>query len=271
LEASSTVLSTLTEMKESGALKKFGKDAELTRRSVFPRELTQAGILNYESIGTPSVRDDAAFLGTTVLSTSAVAVVAGVTLPGDWGFFVPYLCAGISIAVLAIGSTAPGLLYFAIDKFSQVFPDYRERTLGHEAGHFLVAYLCGVPVTSYSLDMGKEHTDLVEHKLQRKIMKGKLEPSEVDLLAVLAMAGVAAEGMAYEEVVGQNADLMALQRILNRSEEKINNNTQQSITRWATWQSALLIKENKAEYEALKACMKERGSVTECMAAIESS
>jgi len=30
------------------------------------------------------VRNDAAFLGTTVLSTSAVAVVAGLVLPGDW-------------------------------------------------------------------------------------------------------------------------------------------------------------------------------------------
>lgn len=32
------------------------------------------------------------------------------------GFFVPYLTGGISIAVLAVGSTAPGLLQFFIDK-----------------------------------------------------------------------------------------------------------------------------------------------------------
>lgn len=36
------------------------------------------------------------------------------------GFFVPYLVGGISIAVLAIGSTAPGLLQYAINQFSQV-------------------------------------------------------------------------------------------------------------------------------------------------------
>lgn len=50
----------------------------------------------------------------------------------------PYLTGGISIVVLALGSTAPGLLGFAIDRFSSVFPDYRERVLGHEAAHFLV-------------------------------------------------------------------------------------------------------------------------------------
>lgn len=33
--------------------------------------------------------------------------------------------------VLAIGSTAPGLLQFAIDQFSQVFPDYKERVIRH--------------------------------------------------------------------------------------------------------------------------------------------
>lgn len=50
----------------------------------------------------------------------------------------PYLTGGISIVVLALGSTAPGLLGFFINKFSAVFPDYRERVLGHEAAHFLV-------------------------------------------------------------------------------------------------------------------------------------
>ncbi len=53
-----------------------------------------------------------------------LAVAAG-QLPGDWGFFSSYLIGGITIAVLAIGSTAPGLLSVIIDKFSQVYPDYK--------------------------------------------------------------------------------------------------------------------------------------------------
>lgn len=38
------------------------------------------------------------------------------------GFFTSYLIGGVSIAVLAVGSTAPGLLEVAIGKFSALNP-----------------------------------------------------------------------------------------------------------------------------------------------------
>ncbi len=51
----------------------------------------QVGIKNPGGIATPSVRNDAAFLFAVVGSTSILAVIAGATLPGDWGFFSSYL------------------------------------------------------------------------------------------------------------------------------------------------------------------------------------
>jgi hypothetical protein len=66
-----------------------------------------------------------------------VLAVAGGFLPGDWGFFVPYLVGGISLAVLAVGSVAPGLLQAATSQFGQLFPSNRERVAKHEAAHFL--------------------------------------------------------------------------------------------------------------------------------------
>uniref|UniRef100_A0A453D9X0 Uncharacterized protein n=1 Tax=Aegilops tauschii subsp. strangulata TaxID=200361 RepID=A0A453D9X0_AEGTS len=76
------------------------------------------------------------FLFTVVGTTGFLAVLAG-QLPGDWGFFVPYLTGSISLVVLAIGSISPGLLQVAIGSFSAVFPDYQERIARHEAAHFL--------------------------------------------------------------------------------------------------------------------------------------
>ncbi len=63
----------------------------------------------------------------------------------------PYLTGAICLVVLAVGSTAPGLLQVVIGKFSSVFPDYRERVLRHEAAHFLTGYLLGLPIVGVHL------------------------------------------------------------------------------------------------------------------------
>jgi hypothetical protein len=49
-------------------------------------------------------------------------------------------------------------------------------------------------------------------------------------MAIVAVAGIAAEGQAFEEVMGQNQDLMDLQRLLMRSKTKLNDAQQQNMT-----------------------------------------
>lgn len=122
----------------------------------------------------------------------------------------------------------------------QVFPDYRKRVLSHEAAHFLVGYLLGVPIANYSLSIGKEHVDFVEARIQQRLFQSKLETQDIDQMAVVAMAGVAAEAMEFEEIMGQTADLMDLQRLLNRSADKLSNMQQQDATRWAGTFSPLI-------------------------------
>lgn len=259
-----------TALQSTNTLKKWGRAAAegVARRNVFPNELTRAGLINADKLAVPSVRNDAAFLF-TVVAASSVGAVAASFLPGDWGFFSSYLIGGISLGVLAIGSINPALLQVFIDRFSRVFPDYRERITRHEAAHFLVAYLLGVPVGYYSLDLGREQTMLMEAKLQARLFEKNLEDGDIDLLAVVAAAGIAAEGTKYEEVIGQTADLMLLQRILTRSTKKLNDQQQQSVTRWAVWRAANLLKENQKEYEALMAAMDRGATVSECVQAIE--
>jgi hypothetical protein len=207
-EASRKALALLRELKTSQSLLLYDSyQGRLTRRSTMMGELKQMGIKDPEAIGRPSVRNDAAFLGSVVLGSSALALVLG-QLPGDWGGFGAYLSGGLSIAVLAVGSVAPGLLEIPIAAFSGVFPDYRERVLRHEAAHFLIAYLVGVPVVAYSLGLGKEHTDLIEASLGRKLFGAgsvKLSEGELDTLAVVSMAGVASEALKWEEVTTARA------------------------------------------------------------------
>ncbi|GMH35225.1 hypothetical protein BSKO_03093 [Bryopsis sp. KO-2023] len=268
-DLSADVKKAFEDLKSNDVLAKWGKEMEsLRRRNIFMGDLRMMGIKDPAKIAIPTVRNDLAFIVTVVGVTSVLAVAAG-QLPGDWGFWGSYLIGGISLGVLAVGSTAPGLLSFFIDKFSRVFPDYRERLLRHEAAHFLMGYLMGVPITGYSLDIGKEHTDFAEAKLQRRLIAGALEDSEIDVLAVVAMAGVAAEAVVFEEVVGQTADLFDLQRIMNRSKVKLSDSQQQNVTRWAVFQAAQYLKRYSDEYEALMESMKEGKSVADCVKAIE--
>lgn len=71
--------------------------------------------------------------------------------------------------------------------------------------------------------------------------------------------------------MGQTADLLDLQRILNRSEDKLSNAAQQNATRWAVWQAVLLLKSYSDEFDALRSVMAAGGSVTECVQAIEAA
>lgn len=267
---SEEVKQAMDQLKELGWAKRWSSQPYVSRRTTSLRELTTLGIKNAENLAIPSVRNDAAFLFTVVGSTGFLGVLAG-QLPGDWGFFVPYLIGSISLIVLAIGSISPGLLQAAIGAFSTVFPDYQERIARHEAAHFLVAYLIGLPIMGYSLDIGKEHVNLIDDQLQKLIYSGQLDQKEIDRLAVVSMAGLAAEGLEYDKVVGQSADLFTLQRFINRTKPPLTKDQQQNLTRWAVLFSASLLKNNKAAHEALMSAMSQKASVLGCIEAIENA
>ena len=267
------VATALAALGSAGALPKWGTAARESlntqRRSVSLGELKLVGVKAPDAVATPTVRNDAAFLATVVGGSSVLALLAGSLLPGDLSGFGAYLAGGVSIAVLAVGSVAPGLLSFFIDKFSRVFPDYRERVRRHEAAHFLAGYLLGVPVTDYSLDINNPHTRFAELDLGRRLVEGELTPDQVNRYAIVCMAGVTGEAVWSETVAGQTADLIDLQAVLNRVRPRLSDRDQQAATRWAVWAAAVLLRQYTAEYEALQAAMEQGASLVECVRAIE--
>eukprot|EP00878_Enallax_costatus_P011608 GHUV01012116.1.p1 GENE.GHUV01012116.1~~GHUV01012116.1.p1 ORF type:complete len:129 (-),score=28.65 GHUV01012116.1:1068-1454(-) len=71
----------------------------------------------------------------------------------------------------------------------------------------------------------------------------------LDSLCGWLSTGIAAEGLKYDEVMGQTADLSDLQRILLRSKTKLSAQQQQNITRWAVWRAAMLLKQYSTEHK----------------------
>ena len=69
--------------------------------------------------------------------------------------------------------------------------------------------------------------------------------------------------------MGQSADLLDLQRVLNRSEKKLGNAQQQNVSRWAVYQACVFLKEYSAEYDALRDAMAQAETVPDCFKAIE--
>ncbi|KAD5960600.1 hypothetical protein E3N88_12072 [Mikania micrantha] len=267
---SDAVKEALNQLSESGWARKWSSQPYVSRRTTSLRELTTLGMKNAENLAIPSVRNDAAFLFTVVGTTGFLGILAS-QLPGDWGFFVPYLIGSISLVVLAVGSISPGLLQAAIGGFSTFFPDYQDRIARHEAAHFLVAYLLGLPILGYSLDIGKENVNLIDEKLEKLLYSGQLDSKELDRLAVVAMAGLAAEGLEYDKVVGQSADLFTLQRFINRSKPQLKSQEQQNLTRWAVLFAGSLLKNNQKLHEAVMSAMSKKASVVECIEAIENA
>lgn len=269
-------LAAVEALSEAGAAPRFASlKSSLRRRGCSLRDLKMAGIKQPESIGTPEERDDQGFLTTVLLVCSVIAVAAGF-LPGDWGFFVPYLVGGVVLVVLAVGSTAPGLLYAVVDNVTGAAQRAGEgpggeRTLKHEAGHFLVCYMLGTPAVGYSQDMGEEHTDLAEASLGRPLGLKLLDDAEIDRLAVISMAGVAAEGLSFDEVKGGVGDLFTLQRLMGRARNGLKAEQQQSLTRWAVGEAAKIIRREPAAYESLQKAMAAGESVADCVKAIEAA
>ena len=85
----------------------------------------------------------AVVLGSTLLGILALAV-----LPPNVGATFSYLFALIPVGFIGIGSTSPGIIAGAIQGARGENEDEmtrRERICRHEAAHFLVGYMCGLP------------------------------------------------------------------------------------------------------------------------------
>ncbi|MDF5706524.1 MAG: ATP-dependent Zn protease [Nostoc sp. S4] len=190
-----------------------------------------------------------------------------------------------------LSPTVPALVTFAIlgiatlDSFSlqgkggTIFLDWiagfssehRDRVIHHEAGHFLVAHLLGIPVIGYTLSAweamkqgqaGLGGVTFDDTELGSQLEVGKISAQMLDRYCTVWMAGIAAETLVFDNAEGGTDDknkLIKVLKILGFSES-----VYQQKLRFHALQAKTLLQENWSSYEALVNAMRQRSSVEDC-------
>ena len=179
------------------------------------------------------------------------------------------------IFAIVVVATIDGLLLKSIaatlllDSIAGTSPAYRQRIIQHEAGHFLVAYLLGIPIEGYTLSVW-------ESLRQGQSSQGGVICSSptTDISAQLLknyctvwMAGVAAEKLVYDRAEGGNEDRQKLRSVM-----LLSGKQQQEITtqeNLAAMQAKTLLQTHWAAYQALVIAMGERATVSDCCSQID--
>lgn len=152
-------------------------------------------------------------------------------------------------------------------------PEYGAKLARHEAGHFLLAYLCGLPVTGYFLagaasPAGQAGTIFLDVDLFEQINKGKLRQSALARYATILMGGIAAEAICFDRAEGGYADEQALVAMLSNLSPPWKGDRILALARWSVVSAVELLREYKEEHDALAAKMAANAPLGECIAVI---
>lgn len=158
-----------------------------------------------------------------------------------------------------------------VDAIAQFSPDHRERILHHEAGHFLVAHVLGIPITGYSLTAweawqqgqpGNGGVQFDGQSLDRLLNQGNLPAIVVDRYCIVWMAGIAAELLTSDAAAGGMGDRHQLRTLLQAIQQPPAAAQQKE--RWAILQAKTLLQTHNDAYLALVEAMRDRQSVAAC-------
>ena len=164
-----------------------------------------------------------------------------------------------------------------IDLLSNQSSEYRQRVLHHEAGHFLVAHLLGIPVQRYTLSAWQGIKAGLPGMggvvVEARGAEGEpLTTQALNHYSMVWMAGIAAERQQFGSAQGGDDDKAQLRRLWELTPPQNRTNAAADTQmRWALLQAHTLIETHSEAYQALVAAMHEQRSVADCCAQIEAN
>jgi hypothetical protein len=162
-----------------------------------------------------------------------------------------------------------------LDWIASFSKEHRDRIVHHEAGHFLIAHLLGIPVTGYTLSAweawkqgqpGQGGVAFEDDELASQLKVGKIGAQMLDRYCTVWMAGIAAETLVFNNAEGGKDDKSKLTGVLTIV--GFSESVCQQKLRFHTLQAKTLLEENWSSYEALVKAMEQRASVADCQTAI---
>ncbi|MEO0541912.1 MAG: ATP-dependent Zn protease [Cyanobacteria bacterium P01_A01_bin.105] len=164
-----------------------------------------------------------------------------------------------------------------IDWLAQQSPEYRQRIVQHEAGHFLAAHLLEIPVTAYHLSAwdamragvpGSGGVQFDASDIEAEVEQGQLSAQQLDRYCTVWMAGIAAEELLYGTAQGGSDDRLKIQTLWQQLNRPLSEGPLK--LRWSTLQAKTLLSKQEPAYQALVKAMQTGASVADCTAEIES-
>jgi hypothetical protein len=153
---------------------------------------------------------------------------------------------------------------------------HRARVTRHEAGHFLVAHLLGIPVTGYTLSAwealrqgypGEGGVRFDSQELDAELAQGQLSAQLLNRYCTIWMAGIAAETLIYGNSEGGSDDRQKLEGVV--AQLPIAPSEREQKQRWALLQAKTILENHTEAYGALLTAMEARSSVADCINAME--
>ena len=210
----------------------------------------------------------AAFLGTLFLSLGGSLALAGSNLPEAVKTSSTLILAAGPFAFVGAGLLVPGGLLGSLSAIYRLNPEYRRRQLCHEAGHFLVGYLVGIPVDTYSVGGAEVAVRFEEAGLRSGGGRATSAADRLDVLACVSMAGIAGEVIGCGDAEGGADDLAQLRGIMVASALRAKEQ-QDDRVRWATLMALTQLQRHGASFDALVESFERGDDVPTCISAIE--
>jgi hypothetical protein len=164
-----------------------------------------------------------------------------------------------------------------LDWLASISPEHRKRVIRHEAGHFLVAYVLGIPVTGYTLTAWEAFRQgqpgLGGVTFDNQALEAQTTENQALLTPLLEkyftvwMAGAVAETLVYGKAEGGADDRDKFRLVWSQLRRSSGEGEQKE--RWASQQSQQLLQQNWPVYEALVNALEQRASVADCYQLLE--